>query len=83
MDSLTYSTDDGSFYQKAVVIKGAKDETAGIAAERAWLARMYPGFRTGRQSLMAAGGRQYDLIKITTSQGIKSIYFDITDFFGK
>lgn len=81
--TLTYSAGDGSSYQQAVVIKGAQDEEAGLSAERAWLAQRYPGFRMGRQSLLASGGRHYDLIEITTSQGHKRIYFDITDFFGK
>ena len=81
---LTYSGGDGSSYQQAVVIKGAEDEKAGIAAERAWLEQRYPGFQKGRQSLVHSGGRLYDLIEFTTADGQKkSVYFDITDFFGK
>jgi len=80
---LVYSGGDGSSYEQAVVIKGAKDEEAGVAAERAWLEQRYPGFQKGRQSLMSSGGKHYDLIEITTREGHKSVYFDITEFFGK
>ncbi|MDB6064226.1 MAG: hypothetical protein JWR26_434 [Pedosphaera sp.] len=81
---ITYSDGDGSSYAQAVVIHSAEDEEAGIKAERAWLEKNYPAFRKGRQSLMASGGKHYDLIEFTTAEGqAKSVYFDITDFFGK
>ena len=74
---------DGSAYAKAVVIV-AKDEEAGVAAERAWLEQRYPGFDKGRQSLLDHDGKKYDLIDITTTAGEhKTLYFDITGFFGK
>ncbi|MDB6055824.1 MAG: hypothetical protein JWN25_3347 [Verrucomicrobiales bacterium] len=66
-----------------VVIKGAKNEEAGVRAERKWLEQKYPGFQKGAQSLMNSSGKDYDLMEITTHEGPKSIYFDITDFFGK
>jgi hypothetical protein len=69
--------------EKAVVIKGAKDEEAGVAAESAWMEQKFPGFVKGTQALMNSGGKSYDRIEITTREGKKTIYFDITDFFGK
>ena len=80
---VTYSDGDGSTIEKAVVIKGAKDEEAGVAAEYAWLRQKYPGYKLSKQSLRGSGDRHYDLIEIDTREGHKTIYFDITDFFGK
>lgn len=80
---VTFSGGDGSSYEQAVVIKGAKNEEAGVAAEHAWLKQRYPGYVETKQSLMSSNDRDYDLIEIITEQGNKSIYFDITDFFGK
>jgi hypothetical protein len=81
---LTYSGGDGSSYVEAVVIKNARHEEIGVPAERAWLERRYPGYDKREQSLMTVNGKQFDLIEFMTAAGEhKSIYFDITDFFGK
>ena len=80
---VNYSGGDGSSLEQAVVIKGAKDEEAGVAAERTWMEQRYPGFHKGQQALLGAGGKHYDEIRITTREGHKTVYFDITDFFGK
>jgi len=69
--------------EHAVIIKGAKDEMAGVEAERAWTEQRYPGYMKGDQSLLTSGGKQFDEIKITTHEGHKTIYFDITDFYCK
>jgi hypothetical protein len=81
--SLNYSGGDGLSQEHAVIIKGAKDEIAGVEAERVWMEQRYPGFIKGQQSLLTSSGRQFDEIEITTHEGHKTIYFDITDFFGK
>lgn len=74
---------DGSNYEKAIVIK-AKNETDGIAAEYKWLRENYPGHTLIKQSLHAEGKKHYDIMQIKTKEGNeKSIYFDITNFFGK
>jgi hypothetical protein len=81
---LTYSGGDGSSYAQAVVIKNAHHEEIGVPAERAWLEQRYPGYDKGEQSEMTVNGKQFDLIEFTTATGEhKSVYFDITDFFGK
>ena len=82
-EPITYSGGDGSTMEKSVIIKGADGEKAGVDAEYAWLRQKYPGYRMTKQALKSAAGRRYDLIEINTSQEEKSIYFDITDFFGK
>ena len=74
---------DGSNYENAIIIK-AKNETAGIAAEYKWLREKYPGYKLIQQSLSSEGKKHYDIMKIQTKDGEeKSIYFDITNFFGK
>ena len=80
---LSYSGGDGSSLQQAVIIKSAKNEEAGVAAERTWMEQRYPGFHKGEQALLNSDGKHYDEIKITTREGHKTVYFDITDFFGK
>ena len=74
---------DGSNYEKAIVIK-EKTESKGIAAEYKWLQANYPGYKLIRQSLNSQGKNHYDIMDIETKGGErKSIYFDITNFFGK
>lgn len=74
---------DGSSFEKAIVIK-EKNETAGVHAEYEWLKENYPGYRTKGQSLSDYKGRPFDIITIITADGFeKSIYFDISNFFGK
>ena len=74
---------NGSNYENAIVIK-AKNETEGVAAEYKWLREKYPGYKLIEQSLSNEGKKHYDILKIQTKEGEeKSIYFDITNFFGK
>lgn len=81
---IVYEGGDGSSKEKAVVIKGTPNNAAGVRAESDWIRRNHPEWRKGRQSLMSDETRSYDRIEYTTPQGeIKTIYFDITDFFGK
>ena len=81
---LTYSGGDGSSNEQAVIIRGARDTEAGIAAENAWIQQRYPGARKTMAALESIGRKQYDVIEFTTADGqTRSIYFDITDFFGK
>jgi len=57
---------------------------AGVPAERAWISQHYPQARPQSQELIADGGRHYDAIGITTSDGKElKLYFDISAFFGK
>ncbi len=77
------STNDGSSYEKAIVIN-AKNEQKGVAAEYEWLRNNYPGYKLIKQSLQSKGQKHYDAMLIKTKQGEeKTIYFDITNFFGK
>lgn len=77
------SPHDGLSYENAVVIKD-KSETTGVAAEYTWIRNHYPGSSFGKQSLTNNKGKPYDIIDITTADGQqKSIYFDISNFYGK
>ena len=74
---------DGSSYDKAIVVK-EKNETKGIAAEYKWLRDNYPGYKLISQSLDTKEKKRYDIMEIETANGEKkTVYFDITNFFGK
>ena len=83
-----YSVNGGSSTKDAIKIVGARDEMEGIRAEYQWLAEKFgeqgKGFTLERQSLLDEGRRRYDRMDIMLADGTrKTIYFDITDFFGK
>ncbi len=74
---------DGSSYEKAVVIQ-EKSEMTGVDAEYAWLRKYYPGYKFNGQSLNSHEKKSYDIISIVTADGEKKdVYFDISNFFGK
>ena len=75
---------DGSSIERAVVIKNAKNEVEGVDAEAKWVRKVHPGWRKGNQALMNKKGKSYDRIDYMTPDGeTKTLYFEITDFFGK
>jgi hypothetical protein len=78
------SAPDGGSFEKAIVIE-ATNERQGIAAEREWVNKNLPGWKISRQALLnGPGGRHYDRIELTGPDGArKTIFFDITVFFGK
>jgi hypothetical protein len=74
---------DGSSFEKAVVINKS-NENDGIAAEYDWLKKNYPGYQSLGQGLSFKDKKAFDVIKIKTTDGmVKSVYFDISKFFGK
>ncbi|MBI5857337.1 MAG: hypothetical protein HZB42_06775 [Sphingobacteriales bacterium] len=80
--AATHSEKDGSSYEKAIVIN-EKSEGPGIAAEYKWLRENYPGYKLISQSLNGKDGKKYDIMAIETRDGEKkTIYFDITKYFG-
>ena len=81
---ITFEGGDGSSIEQAVVIKGAKGEMEGVEAESKWVKKMHQDWTKGGQALMSKDGKSYDKIEYTTAKGeTKTLYFDITDFFGK
>lgn len=55
-----------------------------VSEEYAWLRQNHQGFTFIQQSLVFENNKPYDVLKIITSSGKeKSIYFDISSFYGK
>jgi len=81
---IVYEGGDGSSMEKAIIIK-APNNAAGVHAESDWIRKNHPRWRKIKQSLVGGDNRKmYDRIDYDTPQGeTKTIYFDITDFFGK
>lgn len=74
---------DGSSFEKAIIINKT-NEMDGIAAEYDWIKNHYPGYINLGQELVYNKNKPYDIINIKTAEGqTKSIYFDISAFFGK
>jgi hypothetical protein len=68
---------DGSSFEKAIAVKSIDDEYK-------WLRKNYSGYKLELQALTMHKGKAYDMLRIVTSKGEKkSIYFDISSFFGK
>lgn len=64
-------------------LSAAHSEGEGIAAEREWLDRHYPGAQITGQSLLV-GPPFMDLITISLPSGEeREVYFDISSYFGK
>lgn len=77
------SKQDGSSFDNAVYIR-EKSESKGVNAEYTWLKEHYPGYKMKSQSLSFHDKKPYDLLNIVTADGeSKTIYFDISGFFGK
>lgn len=80
---IKYAGGNGSSIENAVVILGA-DEMSGVRAEYSWLDKHFPGWKGENQSLLSQKGKDYDVMDFTLPDGSKhTIYFDITDYFGK
>ena len=74
---------DGSSIEKAVIIK-APDNVIGVRVEYAWIKKNCPGWQLERQSAIKVRNKIYDKMEFRTPDGwLKTIYFDITDFYGK
>ena len=83
--ATTESADEpGLTIETAIVLEDATNELNGVSAEHAYTSKRYPGWKRRMQSLMDVGDRHYDIIELVGPRGeIKTIYFDITNWFGK
>jgi hypothetical protein len=82
-----YTGGNGDSFETAIVINET-DTAAGVESEYAYLSERfgekYTDWRFASQSLQNHDGKYYDVIKITLADGIpKSVYFDISNFYGK
>lgn len=83
VSATTQTQKDGSSYEKAIVIK-AKNEMDGVKSEYAYISKLYPSYKLKSQGTGSKDNRNYDSISIITADGVeKTIYFDITNFYGK
>lgn len=85
---VTFEGGPGDVIERAVIIQGAPDEALGVAAEYRYLAREFgrPGvdWDLVGQGLLERGRRRYDEMHIKLADGTeRTIFFDITQFFGK
>ncbi len=79
----TIAGGDGSSIEKAVIIK-APDNFIGVRIEYTWIKKNCPGWQLEKQSAFKSGNKIYDKMEFRTPDGrLKTIYFDITDFYGK
>jgi hypothetical protein len=68
---------DGSSPENAIVV-------GSVAEEYAWMQRHCAGFRPGMQSLQEIGGKPYDVLTWHNAKGEeRTVYFDISGFFGR
>ncbi len=68
---------DGTTPQTAIVVEC-------MGEEYEWMQRHCPGFRPGSQALLEIDGKPYDMLMWQNSRGEeRSVYFDISKFFGK
>jgi hypothetical protein len=78
------STGAGDRKETAILFQGELTERTGIAAEYAYVARQLPGWHVCGQSLLTPEARLYDILQLENDAGAsRSVYFDITDWFGK
>ena len=68
---------DGSSFEHAIVVGGIKEEYS-------WVRSHYPGSAFQGQSLMFKKDKPFDVLNFRLSDGTtRSIYFDISSFYGK
>lgn len=68
---------NGSSPQNAIVV-------SCILAEYVYIEETYSDFELEEQSLQQVDGKYYDVMTLSNEKGeVKTIYFDISDFFGK
>lgn len=84
LSHIKFSGGDGSSCQKAIVITQAANNSEGVAAEKAWIARNYPNAKIKGQALSSAKNKTFDTLEIKKANGeVETLCFDITDFFGQ
>lgn len=86
--AITYEDRGGESPKTSIVIHGAANHIAGVAAEYAFLARKFgEQGRDWKLEMQAVGeteGRRWDMMCVKLTDGTrKTFYFDITEFYGK
>ncbi len=79
---ITYSGASGSSLRQPVVIEGTADYEELQKAEKAWIAKKYPGSRIERRTIQGIDGRHYSILEVSTATGeSRSVYFEVSDYF--
>ena len=88
LTDITFSKNSGEAVEDAILIRGAESDKAGVDSEYVYLNAKY-GLRgldweLVQQALLTENGREYDQMDLKLFDGTeKTLYFDITEFFGK
>jgi len=85
---VTFEGGSGDTPAAAVIIRGAADGIVGVAAEYRYLEGKFGqkmrDWRLKKQELLQENGRVFDVMHLELADGSRrTIYFDITEFFGK
>lgn len=86
-DSKFLGGGDGSSFENAIIIKVDKTMN-GVSIEYDYVSKLYGtknvDWKLKLQGLAHKGDKRYDVLAVVLKNGEKkSIYFDITQFFGK
>jgi len=74
----------GTTPETAIVLPSIADEFHGVVAEHAYIAAHFPTWHIEYQAHLTQHDRDYDLIGMVKPDRAKvTVYFDITDWFGK
>ncbi len=73
----------GSSYETAIVLEGATNEGSGVRAEHVYVQKHYPTFTWQSQGVANKDGRVYDIVELVDGTETRTLYFDITSWFGK
>jgi len=85
---LTFEGGDGETPDKAIIVRGARFDLEGTAAEFTWLTQNYgwkdQGWNLVSHSHGKLGDRDIDTFEIQLADGTpRTVYFDCTESFGK
>jgi hypothetical protein len=85
--TIRFEGGDGSSKERAIRVMGAKGESDGVAAEYQYLELAYGkgAWKPRGQSLLELDGKKIDQLDLDRvgGSGSMTLYFDITDYFGK
>lgn len=81
---VKYSNNSGLAMNNAIIIEGARTSDVGIKAQSHYLNEVYPHYKIDSRHLELSddGSRQYDVWELGTKYDNKTLYFDITGWYG-
>jgi hypothetical protein len=86
LHKIEYTGGNGDSYESAVIIRRARDQRVGVAAEYQFINRIYgpqdKKWKIVEQALGNEGDKVYDMVKfeLHASGETKIMYFDVTSF---